>query len=51
MNRRAGSPAPAAASEAVIDPATTRPPRTPCGAAAPRQIRGIDPATTHRIGP
>jgi phytoene dehydrogenase-like protein len=24
--------------EAVIDPATTRPPRTPCGAAAPRRI-------------
>jgi Na+-driven multidrug efflux pump len=33
--RRERATAPA---DAVIDPATTRPPRTPCGAAAPRQI-------------
>jgi FdrA protein len=29
----------AGGADALTDPATTRPPRTPCGAAAPRRIR------------
>ena len=29
--------------DAVIDPASTRPPRTPCGAAAPDRIRPVTP--------
>jgi ABC-type sulfate/molybdate transport systems ATPase subunit len=37
---------------AVTDPATTRPPRTPCGAAAPRRIKwGTDPAATEVVVP
>jgi FdrA protein len=29
--------------DALTDPVTTRPPRTPCGAAAPRRIEGGRP--------
>jgi ABC-type sulfate/molybdate transport systems ATPase subunit len=37
---------------AVTDPATTRPPRTPCGADAPRRIKwGADPAVTEVVVP
>jgi ABC-type sulfate/molybdate transport systems ATPase subunit len=37
---------------AVTDPATTRPSRTPCGAAAPRRIKwGADPAATEVVVP
>ena len=35
---------------AVTDPATTRPPRTPCGAAAPRRIK-CGAAAPRQIGP
>ena len=36
---------------AVIDPATTRPPRTPCEAAAPRRIRPSTAAGAARVAP
>ena len=35
------SPPPRGTAHAVTDPATTRPPRTPCGAAAPRRITPV----------
>ena len=37
----------------MTDPATTRPPRTPCGAAAPRQIKTavVVPGTLRRVVP